>query len=230
MQSERPSAGQWTGGPAEMATNGRPPVTVSGTTNPQEFYYRDHGPILSGSGMPAPPSLQLQPPREPMQSTYVRKQLRAASGPASSANHTLNSVKSTPVLANRPAGSVKNMANKFDQGGAPNGVAQAPQLTVRTTHDRYKRSGGSKSPAQKSPTREGVTKLLKRRPRSPAKSPPTSFEGSSSFGSTTTLTSTKSQPQTSLSPNRPEPQSARSYMKAGPLFGEITADGKWNGK
>ena len=228
MQSEGAVPGQWPGGNNGVKPDNSPPImsATSGPLSVEQFY-------RAGGNTPTPSPNDLAPPQTPQDTTRpmsrspARQQPRAGTGPAS---HTLNNAKSTPVLVpSRPAGSVKNIANKFDQAGGARGEQQ-PQLTVRTSHDRYRRPVGAKSP--RSPTKDaGVTKLQKRRPgqpRSPTKSPATevSFGTSSSFGSTSTVASTKSQPQSAVSP-RKQPQ--HPYLNARPLFGEITSDGKWNG-
>ncbi len=128
------------------------------------------------------------------------------------------------------------MANKFDHAGA-GGSRQPPQLTVRTSQERYRRPVGRtpRSPTkdgvrklQKSPTKDDHRKLQKKRSeqRSPARSAATSFETENSFGSTSTVMSTKSQPPLTFSPQK---QAQLPYSNARPLFGEITSDGRWNG-
>lgn len=175
-----------------------------------------------------------------------RTQLRSASGPLPGAHtHPLNSVRSNPVLPSRSGGNtVRDMASRFEH----------PTLSVNTSRDRYKRPaatsvGVSKSapagpqPSPKSPASgsgsgssvEGGkerTRLQKKRPdhvhKSPKKSPSTSFEANCSFSSGTTASTTKttrSQPHAAFSPKRTKSPN----RQVRPLFGEITADGKWNG-
>ncbi|KAK1093508.1 hypothetical protein LTR48_002195, partial [Friedmanniomyces endolithicus] len=169
----------------------------------------------------------------------VGRQLRAVTDPVGGADHALNSVRSNPVLLpSRQPGSVKNIANKFDQGAAAAGGP--PVLRVQTTQERYKRAPPGKSEAQKSPvgasgsrSESGMVKLQKRRPvqpRSPQKSPETSFETSSSFASNATITSAKSQPQPATTRRDAKtPMKTVPYASAKPpLFGELTADG-WHG-
>ncbi|KAK0785091.1 hypothetical protein LTR38_012468 [Friedmanniomyces endolithicus] len=169
----------------------------------------------------------------------VGRQLRAVTDPVGGADHALNSVRSNPVLLpSRQPGSVKNIANKFDQGAAAAGGP--PVLRVQTTQERYRRAPPGKSEAQKSPvgalgsrSEAGMVKLQKRRPvqpRSPQKSPETSFETSSSFASNATITSAKSQPQPVTTRREAKtPMKTVPYASAKPpLFGELTADG-WHG-
>ncbi|KAK4560992.1 hypothetical protein LTR86_004947 [Recurvomyces mirabilis] len=162
----------------------------------------------------------------------VRTQLRSASNPVG--NHALNSVRSNPVLLpSRQAGSVKHIANKFDQGAAAAG-APPPPLRVQTTQERYRRARVDKP---RSPTgakgEAGMVKLQKRRPgqpKSPQRSPATSFEtNGSSFSFNATLRSSRSQPQSASSPKRARsPVKKAAYPNNKPLFGELTADG-WHG-
>lgn len=156
-----------------------------------------------------------------------RNKLRSASGPAASTNKSLNNVRSHPVLlpSSRAPGTVKDIANRFDRNAQPGAVQ--PPLTVRTSNERYRRDiGKSKSPSSPTKSGSGGAKLQKRRPgqpKSPHKSPSTSFDTGSSFGSGSL--STKSQPHAAFSPKRAkqiEQEAAR------PLFGEITSDGQWN--
>ncbi|KAF2166562.1 hypothetical protein M409DRAFT_66581 [Zasmidium cellare ATCC 36951] len=147
---------------------------------------------------------------------------------------SLNSVRSNPVLLpSRPPGSVKDMANRFDRGATAMSNAQ-PALTINTARDRYKRPTNPGRTAQRSPTSEN-RKLQKRPPgtRSPRKSPSTSFElSNSSFSSNTsagTMKTTRSQPHAAFSPKRAKSPSKQLHVNSRPLFGEITADGKWNG-
>lgn len=126
----------------------------------------------------------------------------------------------------RPSGTVRNIASKFDQAvGEPQ-----PQLTVRTNHDRYRKPvGGHKSQIPRSPQKLSPTRLQKRRPETPTKTPGTSLDGTSSFPSAGVVLSTRSQPHAAFSPKRQQrtPQS-ESYAVVRPLFGEITSDGRWN--
>ena len=210
-----------------------PPV-MSATSGPVEFYWNgDESPVTGRELASGPPPLQstltFPETTRSVSKSPVRKQLRSATNPAINATRTLNNVKSTPALVpSRPSGTVKHIANRLNQAGAGAGSGQQPQLTVQTTHDRVGRPGESKSPTRKSPTKEGATKLQKRRPGrppSPVRSPGTSFGTSnSSFSSTGTITSTKSQQHAALSLKKQHP-----YVSARPLFGEITADGRWNG-
>ncbi|KAK0307161.1 hypothetical protein LTR01_005807 [Friedmanniomyces endolithicus] len=169
----------------------------------------------------------------------VGRQLRAVTDPVGGADHALNSVRSNPVLLpSRQPGSVKNIANKFDQGAAAAGGQ--PVLRVQTTQERYRRAPPDKSATSRSPVRAsgsrsepGMVKLQKRRPvqpRSPQKSPETSFETSSSFASNATITSAKSQPQPATTRRDAKvPMKTVPYASAKPpLFGELTADG-WHG-
>ncbi|KXS98535.1 hypothetical protein AC578_5506 [Pseudocercospora eumusae] len=165
-------------------------------------------------------------------------QLRSVSGPLP-ATHTLTSVRSTPVLPSRPRGStVRDMASRFEH----------PTLAVNTTREKYRRpsaaaaAGASpgappppKSPVSGSSVEGGKerTRLQKKRPdhlhKSPKKSPSASFDANTSFSSSGTTTSsartTRSQPHAAFSPKRTKSPS----RQVRPLFGEITADGKWNG-
>ncbi|OQO08862.1 hypothetical protein B0A48_05752 [Cryoendolithus antarcticus] len=153
--------------------------------------------------------------------------LRSASGPASS--RSLNTAKSQPVLlASRAPGSVKDIASKFNERAVSG--SQAPALTVRTSDTRYHRDiGKSKTPSSPTKTTNGITKLQKRRPGqppSPRKSASSSVDGNSSFKSTSTTLSAKSQPHAAFSPKKAKPVEQQLTK---PLFGEITSDGRWNG-
>ena len=85
----------------------------------------------------------------------------------------------------------------------------------------------------KSPTKDGMRKLQKSRPtnpKSPVKSPVTSFDGTSSFSSTATIASAKSQPHAAFLPKKQQSDGiSGQYLTSRPLFGEITSDGRWNG-
>lgn len=161
-----------------------------------------------------------------------RNKLRSASGSANSgvpsAGKSLNNARSQPVLlpSSRAPGTVKDIANRFNRNAVP-GVAQ-PDLAVRTSNERYRRDiSKNRSPTSPTKSGTGVTKLQKRRPgqpRSPHKSPSTSFDTGSSFGSGTL--STKSQPHAAFSPRQARQKEQKDSR---PLFGEITADGQWNG-
>lgn len=157
-----------------------------------------------------------------------RNKLRSASGPAGSASRSLNNAKSQPVLlpSSRAPGTVKDIANRFDRNALPGAVQ--PPLTVRTSNERYRRDiGKQRSPSSPTKSGSGGAKLQKRRPgqpKSPQKSPSTSFDTSSSFGSGTL--STKSQPHAAFSPKHARQAEQKSTR---PLFGEITSDGQWNG-
>ncbi|EMC91419.1 hypothetical protein BAUCODRAFT_152676 [Baudoinia panamericana UAMH 10762] len=165
----------------------------------------------------------------------VRNQLRSASNPPDGGNHSVNGIRSNPVLLpTRQSGSVKDIAHKFDRGAA--GPDGAPALRVETTQERYRRAQAAKTASQRSPESArldlSMTKLQKRRPaqaRSPQRSPPTSFETSSSFSSNATVTSSRSQPVTATSPRASRsPVKQGPYPSARPLFGELTVDG-WHG-
>ena len=220
MQSNQPMAGQWPGSTPPNISTDSSPVLVA-TSGPLEQFY------MPGRITPTPSPNELKPPQIGGEAgrSASRSPIRQQLGTGLQANHTLNNAKSTPhLMPSRPAGSVRNMANKFDQAGSP-AMPQPPNLTVKTSLERQRRAI-VKSP--RSPTK-GVVKLQKRmpgQPRSPGKSPATSFGTSSSFGSTSTITSAKSQPHAAFSPKL---QSQPHYMNARPLFGELTADGKWNG-
>ncbi|KAK3718886.1 hypothetical protein LTR37_004802 [Vermiconidia calcicola] len=228
MQSEGAFAGQWCGGNGTKMTAGEESSSplMSATSGPVEHFFwhrRDSADHSLNDLAPPPPSQQ---------------NLRSHSGSPTRAqlhppgNRSLNNAKSTPVLVpSRPVGSVKNIANKFDQAGAA-GNGQPPPLTIRTSQDRYRRPVGGRTPRspQKSPTKDGIRKLQKSRPghnpRSPMKSAATSIDTNSSMESAATITSTKSQPHAAFSPKK---QSRGPYMSPTPLFGEITSDGRWNG-
>lgn len=229
-----------------------PPVPMSaiasGPLDSHEFYVSSFE--NSPSGDTAPPLPLIQPAQTPFTANQrstsqppVRQQLRAASGPASSQQHALSGVKSNPALAAaRQAGSVKDIANRFNQGAAAAaGASGPPQLTIRTSQDRYRRAPGARSATQRSPVNgaskidSSMTKLQKRRPgqpRSPQRSPATSFETTnSSFSSNATAISTKSQPHAAFNPkkaNLPLNPKSGPYITARPLFGEVTADGNWH--
>ncbi|GAB7332994.1 hypothetical protein MBLNU13_g04691t1 [Cladosporium sp. NU13] len=221
-------------------------ASVNGPVDPMEFYHT--------SFTPTPPPLEQQSePSDPsmpaaMQTVSAgyfaptttahraasrspnRNKLRSASGPAGTgayANKALGNKTSHPVLLpSRAPGTVKDIANRFDQKALPGAVQ--PALSVRTSNERYRRDiGRSKSPNSPSKTGSGGAKLQKRRPgqpKSPHKSASTSFDTSSSFGSG--KLSTKSQPHAAFSPR----QAKQAEQKASrPLFGEITSDGQWNG-
>ncbi|KXT11955.1 hypothetical protein AC579_1014 [Pseudocercospora musae] len=188
------------------------------------------------SHTPAPPSahsnLQNRSHSRPPSTT----QLRSASGPLPG-THTLNSVRSSPVLPSRLGGStVRDMASRFEH----------PPLAVNTTRERYRRPVAAASAAAGAPpppispvsgsSVEGGkerTRLQKKRPdhvhKSPKKSPSASFEANSSFSSSGTTISTtrtsRSQPHAAFTPKRTKSPG----RQVRPLFGEITADGKWNG-
>jgi hypothetical protein len=221
-------------------------ASVNGPVDPMEFYHTSFTPT------PPPLEQQIDEPTDPslpaaMQTVSAgyfaptiahraasrspnRNKLRSASGPAGTgayANKSLGNPKSHPVLLpSRAPGTVKDIANRFDQKALPGAVQ--PALSVRTSNERYRRDiGRSKSPASPSKTGSGGAKLQKRRPgqpKSPHKSASTSFDTASSFGSGTL--STKSQPHAAFSPR----QAKQTEQKASrPLFGEITSDGQWNG-
>ncbi|KAK4546041.1 hypothetical protein LTR36_002178 [Oleoguttula mirabilis] len=170
----------------------------------------------------------------------VQNQARSVSSPVTSSTNALGTARSTPVLVpSRQLGSVKDIAHRFDQGAAAAG-SRPPQLTVRTSQERYRRSPAGKSAVSRSPVgasgsrgESGMAKLQKRRPgqsKSPQKSSPaTSFETSSSISSNVTITSTRSQPQPAFTSQKPKsPAKPASFVHAKPLFGELTADG-WHG-
>ncbi|UJO16888.1 Dynamin-binding protein [Fulvia fulva] len=156
------------------------------------------------------------------------KQLRSASGSA------LNR-----VLLPTP-GTVKDMRNRFDRSAAAGPGAQSQPPALSTSRDRYRRPTTASRNAQRSPTGGGTSegetrRLQKRMPdnRLPRKSPSTSFElSNSSFSSGTstgTMKTSRSQPHAAFSPKRAMSPSKHQYAGSRPLFGEITADGKWNG-
>ncbi|KAI7494106.1 hypothetical protein KC367_g8266 [Hortaea werneckii] len=163
----------------------------------------------------------------------MNEKLPARAGPRSVSNpmHGLNSARSNPVLLpSRQAGSVKNIATKFDQHNAAVGGRQ-PQLTVRTGQEKGRYIPGSKtrSPVSSSSSSQGMTKLQKRRPgqpKSPEKSP---REAGASFTSNGTRPSPRSQPHAAFSPKARASARQGGYMSAKPLFGELTADGDWHG-
>lgn len=169
----------------------------------------------------------------------VPGQPRSISNPVTSGNRALSTARSNPVLLpSRQPGSVKDIANKFDQGAAAG--SRPPQLTVRTTQERARRPPANKSATPRSPagassarSESGMVKLQKRRPgqpKSPQKSPATSFETSSSFSSNATITSTRSQPHAAFTPKKPKsPVKQGPYVSTRPLFGELTSDGGWHG-
>ncbi|KAI7217320.1 hypothetical protein KC333_g4313 [Hortaea werneckii] len=161
------------------------------------------------------------------------EKLPARAGPrsVSSPMHSLNSARSNPVLLpSRQAGSVKNIATKFDQHNAAAGGRQ-PQLTVRTGQEkgRYTAGGRTRSPVSSSGSSQGMTKLQKRRPgqpKSPQKSP---REAGASFASHASRPNPRSQPHAAFSPKARASARQGGYMSAKPLFGELTADGDWHG-
>ncbi|KAM0721762.1 hypothetical protein Q7P37_002687 [Cladosporium fusiforme] len=224
-----------------------PPIlsaNVNGPVDPMDFYqtsFTPSPPPLEQQSAPTDPSLPAAvqtgvnatsfaantahraPSRSP-----TRNKLRSASGPAASTGKSLNNVKSHPVLlpSSRAPGTVKDIANRFDRNATPGAVQ--PPLTLRTSNERYRRDiGKSKPPSSPTKSGSGGAKLQKRRPgqpKSPHKSPSTSFDTGSSFGSGTL--STKSQPHAAFSPKRAKQMEEEA---ARPLFGEITSDGQWNG-
>lgn len=147
---------------------------------------------------------------------------------ASTRTRAMNSVRSNPaLLPSRQPGKVRDMASRWDQ------TANAGAASSQTSRDRYRRPTTAPRSAQKPslPTAGSGDgrKLQKKPPGSPRKSPSTSFEtNNSSFSSTSTastMRSARSQPHAAFSPRRPRSPGKHSR----PLFGEITADGKWNG-
>ncbi|GAB7359439.1 hypothetical protein MBLNU230_g6087t1 [Neophaeotheca triangularis] len=223
-----------------------PPVTSPNppADDPHDFYRSSHtqhlstAPVpeddfstpLSGSGMSADYGV---PSTRSFENSASKSQFRSASGPpTSNPSRSLNGVKSNPVLLpSRPSGSVRDLANRFNQTGSGQ-----PELSVRTGGQESNRRPvvGSKSSAPRSPTKGGkgeMAKLQKRRPppaKSPVKgSPDTSFQTSSSFSSDTTISSTRSKPHAAFSPKQNQP--AGVFTNPKPLFGEITGDGQWNG-
>ena len=236
--------------PARDLDNPSPPpfvsASVNGPVDPMEFYHPSFTPTpppLEQQSKPSDPSMPAA--MQTVSAEYFaptttahraasrspnRNKPRSASGPAGTgayANKALGSKTSHPVLPpSRVPGTVKDIANRFDQKALPGAVQPAP--SVRTSNERYRRDiGRSKSPNSPSKTGSGGAKLQKRRPgqpKSPHKSASTSFDTSSSFGSGTL--SSKSQPHAAFSPR----QAKQAEQKASrPLFGEITSDGQWNG-
>ena len=233
MQSDT-FPGQW---PADDGPSGQgdssPPV-MSATSGPvEQFFWHSHDPSSAPHDRKSPE--QVRPSAAEMARSPERRLDLPDAG-----HHALSNAKSTPVLLpSRPPGSVKNIANKFDQAGAADmrQHQSPPQLTVRTSQERYRRPLGRtpRSPTkdgirklQKSPIKEDHRRLQKARSgqRSPAKSASTSFGTENSFGSTSTIMSTKSQPAAAFSPQKQVPGS---FPSTQPLFGEITSDGRWNG-
>ncbi|KAI5358662.1 putative DH domain, BAR domain, AH/BAR domain superfamily protein [Septoria linicola] len=199
------------------------------------------GSLDEGSTAETDPSPQMNPITTPAPSSALTpnanassRSFQSASGPASS--HTLTSVRSQPVLLPSRPGTVRDMASRFDRSAAPS--SDHPALTLNTAdRDRFRRpSAPGKTTAPRSPVSassgEGKDRmrLQKKRPghvhRSPGKSPATSFEANSSFSSVSTTRTTRSQPHSAFSPKN-RPQSPAKQTR--PLFGEITADGRWNG-
>ena len=163
----------------------------------------------------------------------ARPGLRSVSNPVTGA-HAASSVRANPVvLASRQPGSVKDIANRFNQGATT--LEPPPQLTVRTSEERYRRAPGGRSAPARSPTTgrsetEMARKLQKRRPgqsKSPQKSPVTSFETSSSKSSSATAISARSQSHASITRVNGAVKPAVQVITK-PLFGELTADG-WHG-
>ncbi|KAI7083567.1 hypothetical protein KC352_g41087, partial [Hortaea werneckii] len=214
------------------------PANVDGSISPHSHYIK--------------PNIPSNIDTEPMQSISQDASVRSASsgnampaadrmdeksparvGPrsVSSPMHGLNSARSNPVLLpSRQAGSVKNIATKFDQHNAAAGGRQ-PQLTVRTGQEksRYIPESKTRSPVSSSSSTQGMTKLQKRRPgqpKSPQKSP---REAGASFTSNGTRPSPRSQPHAAFSPKARASARQGGYMSAKPLFGELTADGDWHG-
>ncbi|KAK5173605.1 uncharacterized protein LTR77_002286 [Saxophila tyrrhenica] len=244
MQSQGSFASQWPGGQdastAAAAADDSP--VMSATSGPVDhLFWPAHDPAPSPGELRSPylQSQQRQTSAEAQMARPQEQRTGAGLGANQQQTHTLSNAKSTPVLMpSQPGGGrVRNMANKFDQAGAADGRQQPPQLTVRTSEERYRRPV-ARTP--RSPTKDGVRKLQKspakddRRKlqkkasgqRSPTKSASTSFGTETSFGSTSTVMSTKSQPHMAFSPQK---QARMPYAGARPLFGEITSDGRWNG-
>ncbi|EME39318.1 hypothetical protein DOTSEDRAFT_47882 [Dothistroma septosporum NZE10] len=213
--------------PVLLSPNGAGPDLYMAAPDDVDPYY-GHGATAGGAAAGAPAT-------EPgfvgtgSHARAATKQLRSASGSA------LN-----PVLLPTP-GTVKDMRNRFDRSAAAGSAAHSQPLAVSTSRDRYRRPTTASRNAQRSPTTGGGTsegetrRLQKRMPehRLPRKSPSTSFElSNSSFSSgtsTSTMKTTRSQPHAAFSPKRARSPSKQQYASSRPLFGEITADGKWNG-
>ncbi|CAK1367997.1 unnamed protein product [Cercospora beticola] len=151
---------------------------------------------------------------------------------ASGLPRTLASARSNPaLLPSRPAGLVKDMASKWESSGLPplslssteRENSRRPSIPGRTTAPRSPVSASSGEGKER-------VRLQKKRPahthKSTAKSPSTSFEANSSFSSVGTTRTTRSQPHSAFSPKH-RPTSPKQHSR--PLFGEITADGIWNG-
>ncbi|SMR55450.1 unnamed protein product [Zymoseptoria tritici ST99CH_1A5] len=161
---------------------------------------------------------------------------RSVSGPADGRNQ-MSSVRSNPAqihpvqLPSR--GLVKDIANRFDRATTRNDTP----LTVTTNRLRQTRGVASqRSPVSVSSgeSRPSTAKLQKRRPtqnKTPRKSPATtSFGSMASQSSASTVHTTRSQPDAARSPRRSKsPQKPTQFTTPRPLFGEITADGMWNG-
>ncbi|KAK3621203.1 hypothetical protein LTR56_022913 [Elasticomyces elasticus] len=233
-----------------MAANEDSPIAMSanmdGPMDPRDFYNYTHRravPQIERNAAPVPQihasggSEHSPLANRAFSRSPVRRQLRAVTDPVGGADHALNSVRSNPVLLpSRQPGSVKNIANKFDQGVAAAGGPPALKVQTQERHRRpLAKSAIPKSPVGASGSRgeSGMVKLQKRRPgqpRSPQKSPVTSFETSSSLSSNATITSAKSQPPPAA--NRRDPKSPIKTVPYAtskpPLFGELTADG-WHG-
>lgn len=200
---------------------------------PHQLHNADNGnPALHAAQAAAAGSVGLTAAQRSFSRSPTRGKLRSASGPAQSSigGKSLNNVRSNPVLlpSSRPPGSVKDIANRFNQVSAPGVI---PPLSVRTnTNERYRRDVvKGRSPSSPTKLASGASKLQKRRPgapKSPQKSPTTSFDTSSSFSSTATVLTTRSQPHAAFSPKKAKQMEQRTTR---PLFGEITSDGQWNG-
>ncbi|KAM3414732.1 hypothetical protein BST61_g9888 [Cercospora zeina] len=175
------------------------------------------------------------PPTSSASSSSSSRTWRSASGPAAS-SRSLTSVRSSPALPNNRS-LAKDMASKFDRGAMPSS-SELPSLSLSTADREHSRrpSIPGKTTAPRSPVSassgEGKdrVRLQKKRPvhahKSSAKSPATSFDANSSFSSVGTPRTTRSQPHSAFSPKH-RPASPKQHAR--PLFGEITADGIWNG-
>ncbi|WPH01143.1 Hypothetical protein R9X50_00397800 [Acrodontium crateriforme] len=143
----------------------------------------------------------------------ARTQARASSGPQ------LNNARSHPVLAQRPPGSVMNIATMFDQSAGAE-AAQAIDANSGPKPDARSRSGSVMSNAS---ARQGQ----RRRP-SHVRSSDRFLETMASNGSQGPNMCEKRRDYTH-SPKDSRPSTRQANAASKPLFGEITPDGSFLG-
>lgn len=179
------------------------------------------------------PNYHLSPTSRSFSQSPERSKLRPShSVPGGPGDQKLNSARSSPAIGSCGPGNVKDMAGKLNRRPVAD-----PQLNAgaRTGNEKYRRPVGAKAnppraPASPTKADPGLAKLQKRRnpqPKSPQRSPETSFETNTSFSSAGTLASARSQPSNAGSSSKHVRSPPRSRSR--PLFGEITPDGQWNG-